>query len=899
MDDPISRGLPFELGDIWHHIEVHPEEGTETLFKLLPADFEDLKLNDAINTYHHDLRLPELDCVNGDVGEQLRGVDSDAVSFVAALEGHETESNDANTDVWTINFDREEAGDFTRLHCWESFEKKAVPNAERTPYLSEAGPNAFDAALTQFEKGSTRTGVLPQDVMLRALCNLALGRSSLFFQWDAAKNVFACSLPDTPISGYSSTASESLLKGMMHLGTTYRTLVDYASSDVPFSPSHTAIIAFKGCIRTLLDAIERNVTQRTSGIRSILRLQRVTTVVHHLLELMSKLMDSIKDYATDEAVISALSDRVHYIVSAQHSFSDIPKLILARTSQPWLDRLCTDLGLKQDSVQQSVYRPEDDMEDVKDTSSISIAPQPQKIRSLPSFVDENDRALIMETRESLQTLREHVPNYGLDTQILSDVSLGDLNGIGHATLLFSNEGRSTLMEDGSAWTDDDAQHQRLAFLDAQMSQLPTHHEQHQDRLEMIIEQTLDTDHSVTAHATFCGNLEYNPIEQMRPVIKAHRKLISKALLRHLFLHLKLLDHLHLQRQYHLFGNGEFVSRISTALFSTETQSAERKRGVVPTGETMGLRLGAREGQRWPPASSELRLTLMNVLTETHGKEKSGQSPSVKKVLPGGLSFSIRELPDQDIERVLDPSSIYALDFLRLQYSPPPCIDAILTPMAMQSYDTVFRFLLRLLRVLDITTKMQTAVARSRPSYGWRRSKQSTEMRTKARFASEAHHLVSVLVSHLIQVGIEAPWRVFSSTLARIEKALHDESHDNEDDNSLVGLDSLRKLHDDFLQNVRNKLFLRQKHERIRSAIEAVFTAILSCAAALEQEKTDDLAVTLKTFERSISDLLALLRTALDKPPKSSSMTDSLESEVEAMRMLLVRLDWNDIYSSNS
>ncbi|KAK3703885.1 hypothetical protein LTR37_014208 [Vermiconidia calcicola] len=898
MDDPISRGFPFELRNIWH-AGPQPEESTETLFKLLPADFEDLRLDNATSAYHHDLHLPELAYANGDVDEQLESVDSDAVSFVAALEGHETESNDARIDVWTIDFNLEEAGDSTRLHCWESFEKKAVPNAERTAYLSEAGPTAFDAALMQFEKGSPRTGVLPQDVMLRALCNLAVGRSSLFFQWDAAKNLFVCSLPDTPVSGYSSTVSRSFLEAMMHLGTAYRTLHDYAAPDVPLLPSHTAIVAFKGCMRTLLDGIERYVTQRISGFRSLLGLQRVITVVHHLLELMTKLVESIEHHTTDEAVISALSDRVHYIVGAQHSFSDILKLILVRTSQPWLERLCLDLGLKQDSVQQPVSRLEDHMEDVRDTSSVSIAPQPQKSISLPSLVDDDDRALILETQESLRALREHVPNYGLDVPLLNDVSYDDLNDISHTTLLFSNEGRSTRVEEGSAWTNDDAQHQHLASLDAQMSQLPTHLEQHQDKLKEMLEQILESNNPVPANITFSGSLEYNPVEQMRPAIKAQRKLISRTLLRHLFSDLKLLDHLHLQRQYHLLGNGDFVSRISTALFSTETQSAERKRGVIPTGETMGLRLGAREGQRWPPASSELRLTLMNVLTETYGNETSRQSPLVEKGLPGGLSFSIRELPDQDIERVLDPSSIYALDFLRLQYSPPPCIHAVLTPTAMQSYDAVFRFLLRLLRVLDITTKIQTAVARSRPSYDWRRSKENAVMRTRARFASEAHHLVSVFASHFIQIGIEAPWRVFNSSLARIEKRLHDESHDSEDGNCLIGLDGLRKLHDEFLQNVRNRLFLRQKHERIRSAIEAVFTAILSCAAALEQEKTDNLNVNMETFQRSISDLLALLRTAVDKPPKASSMTDASQSEIEAMRMLLVRLDWNGIYSGNS
>ena len=103
-----------------------------------------------------------------------------------------------------------------------------------------------------------------------------------------------------------------------------------------------------------------------------------------------------------------------------------------------------------------------------------------------------------------------------------------------------------------------------------------------------------------------------------------------------------------------------------------------------TGEVMGLRLGTTHEERWPPASSELQLTLMGILNETYGKAQASQDSrrANEQALPGALSFAIRQLPEAEIDQVLDPNSLYALDFLRLRYTIGAPLDAIMTGDAL-------------------------------------------------------------------------------------------------------------------------------------------------------------------------------------------------------------------------
>jgi hypothetical protein len=163
----------------------------------------------------------------------------------------------------------------------------------------------------------------------------------------------------------------------------------------------------------------------------------------------------------------------------------------------------------------------------------------------------------------------------------------------------------------------------------------------------------------------------------------------------------------------------------------------------------------------------------------------------------------------------------------------------------------------------------------------------------------AHHIISLLTSHFLDIGIEAPWRDFVASITEVEKALGEEDERRRGGKpSIVGLDGLRHLHDQCLESIRTRLFLRRKHEKIRTGIETVFTAILNCAAALENDDFGVLESLCAEFQDRVAVILDLLRTAVKKSSRAKTDLDTAESETEAISFLLRRLDWNGFYRND-
>ena len=103
-------------------------------------------------------------------------------------------------------------------------------------------------------------------------------------------------------------------------------------------------------------------------------------------------------------------------------------------------------------------------------------------------------------------------------------------------------------------------------------------------------------------------------------------------------------------------------------------------------------------------------------------------------LPGGISFVIRNISPDEFEQCMNPDSIEALDFLRLQYRPLSPIDAVISPSCLGKYDLIFKLLLRGTRMLFVVNQL------SRDSTGWTANRHRTNNVVK-RFTWEAHHFV--------------------------------------------------------------------------------------------------------------------------------------------------------------
>ena len=924
MDDPIDRGLPFELGELWR-----PSAFSQNL-DLQGSLFESV---DSKLPFLSDLNAP---AAHFEFNRDLWGV-SELVD-VAKSKLESLEITPAKKDHPNLPGTEFEKGSFLfnwnddlkedespKFFTWEAFDQSDKIPKETPSYLSEAGPRAFDAAIGRLSSTEGRQKILPQDRTLRAMCNLTVGRSSTLFKWSESKSQFEKTVVGATVSGLTQLSCDSFTANLIDFGTSLVKLRRYVDASAPQNRSCATLLAFRSCLSSVLDAIDETVTAQLPHIKSLLQLQNLIDIPHHLIKTLHSLKDSVGASDSEDSVISSLSERISETVQIDIAFSDLLQTLLAKVSMPWIENLANDIGLCHSATGLTTENlPANNVDDGDDPgtplrSTTNTIHQSNSLLSLP------ERNCVREVKVILTHFRQHLPSHPLITKPMWNTGrtldyraaeMVDLLGISekvreyerqivNAANLCQIEGLSILgLEIPKqtptsnvsfelwAFSDEAAQHEYLSNLGAQMSKFENRSiSSNQDELQASVLSTLQQGKALR-HSDYnrppAGN---SPIDLALPLIKTQHKLANGFMLRHLFRDCKLQDHLNLQRSYHLFGNADFMIRLSKALFSSEAQSAERRRDTIPTGDIVGLRLGGSSAQRWPPASSELRLSLMDVLIETYYPQPTDQPDPLRdsKELPGGMSFAIRELPEEDIERVMDVQSIYALDFLKLQYTASAPLDQILDSSILQQYDSIFRYLLMLLRALNVTTTLQS---QSLSDLGISRSD------PVSKFTLEAHHVISVLTSHVMDIGISAPWHRFSRSLNHIERDMEDEDSAGEiGTKNTVGIAGLRKLHESCIERIRDRLFLRRKREKVRTAIEAVLSVVLKCSncARTGESHEDEFGGNYSAFRESISRLCGLLQMIVNAPLKTAIAIEDDETESEICRILLLRLRWNGYY----
>lgn len=317
-----------------------------------------------------------------------------------------------------------------------------------------------------------------------------------------------------------------------------------------------------------------------------------------------------------------------------------------------------------------------------------------------------------------------------------------------------------------------------------------------------------------------------PVLSFNPVIASQALSINRACLRLLFKEHNILSHFSLLFRYSLFGDGVFASRLSQALFDPELDSAERRKGHSCAGIS-GLKLGSRD--TWPPASSELRLALMGILTESYYESRRGAEGTslFRKELPGGLSFAIRDMPEDELHRCMNPNSIEALDFLRLQYRPPQPLDTVITRASLAKYDVIFKVLLRAVRMLFVVNQL---FRDTNPRIAVRHGSDPTSRS----FRIESHHFVSAICRYFFN-GVQATWEILHQRLKDIDTALDSPETSHGD-----SLDKLRDFHENLLDGLMFALMLRKRQTQVMKLIEEIFSLILLFARHARTEATPDI-----------------------------------------------------------
>jgi hypothetical protein len=781
---------------------------------------------------------------------------------------------DSVPDVWALESHAPLSLDGPRLKTWEAFTKRDVVATTRTTYMSEAGDAVFDAALAS--ENSNKGGVLPTDASIRALRSLAIGRSSILFQWQEDQQRFEQSLPDLRLSGLTGVVSQKLIDDVLAFATEYRRSQGAVDPCVRYQCKSAAHLALTTSVESVIDSIEAHLMQGLTNARSLLQIHNSIEQPRELVGLLTTMLAAAAGTTNDEATISALSDIVSTVTESGNHFASLLWQILNRVAQPWLERLAAELGV----VSKLSTTASEDTIDNGDDFADSLQSANPATSQIQDLLSDDDAATIHDTRETVKLLRSYLP------EVLQQIEAKDSSlGLSTAHQQSDPNPEESAQNTTSSIQDvaKDHFHGLLDFdLDADPNSFPT---TEPDGLSAATSAMLCVTKLClpTLSKAITSQDKLDLLGSLRPTLQQHSRRLSRALLNHLFGRCQMRNHLNLQRSFHLLGSGAFVTRLTTALFSSETQSAERRRGITPTAQTMGLRLGVRDGQRWPPASSELRLTLLGVLTEAYlGNADHNKSNTD---LPGGLSFAIRELPDDEIDLVMDPMSLYALDFLKLQYAAPAPLDAILTPASMQKYDEMFRFLLRLLRVLDLTTRLHTMyVARTTSAH-----------RSTTHALIEAHRVAEALMSYTMEFGIAQPWAKFMRSIDGVEYALQEHNDD------VPGLTQLRNMHHECLDETRSRLFLRRRQQDVRTGMEDVLNAVLKLATLnqklpMERTSSDGQDAGLR---ESIVSFLRLLHAKLDRSFKTriGSATEGGDEDDErlAIKLLLAKLNWNEYY----
>lgn len=841
---------------------------------------------------------------------------------------------------------------------WDDFADERAKEPP-TAYITEAGPRLFDAAIAAdfdpLHVGNTGHPVIEAKIYNRSVLALGLGRSSIFFVWDEENQSFESTLSGMRISGHTTQSLDGLLFVFKDCGNTMRFLqnfVDkvYATSTLP------GRVALADAVSTLLTTIQSCLSESASKTKSLLQLQALFQPARSILTCFRRLVVNVSATRSDESMLSTVFEEIQLLEHRTGPLRDVLIEVLSRTSRPWLEFTGEWLGLQRESglaltkegIGKSFVKVED--RDWVDEQGLEIHERDFVLDydKVPSFIAADDARSLFEVGRSLRFLRAHHSDHPLArADIVGSAnpptlewkfSWQDIVGVEAKALQFEKDLTDAIRHfskenslptpssqdhclrerefhlDFFGKLEEEMQAHVLASID--MFDQPPKKNVSSDRLTNILLNYLDSTSNAPQDddSIFSPPISLIPLLSFNPIFSAQARIVNGTCMRMFFNSHRLRDHLSLQRSFHLMGNGVFSSRLSHALFDPELESAERHRGVARSGGIMGLRLGGRD--TWPPASSELRLALMGVLTESYVSTQSTDMTQVsgyidrQNTLPGDLSFAVRDMSDEEIEKCMNADSIEALDFLRLSYKPPPPLEAVITPMILFKYDRLFKLLLRVVRMLYVVSALFRD-ATDRTSY-W----QGIDF-VAQRFRIEAHHFISSVSGYFFDTGIESTWRVFERKLDEIQCRI------NTDDGSIAlgqneGLDKLRDYHERVLDRIMFALLLRKRQQPIMQLLEELFTLILQFSKHSRQRALgvkrkvgadDEVKEMYVRFRKKIGVFITVCRGLsekkgyIDKRPLDNTFSeqgglfdgDDLAEE-NTIVQLLARLEMSNYYS---
>lgn len=850
----------------------------------------------------------------------------------AGLIDHESlksPSSESEADPWI--FHQDAALEAANFKTWDSFD---VPDArlKSTIFITEAGTDAYDSYLASESNpcgvqshGSQKT--LDPNAYSACLLAMALGRDSVLFSWNSEKKTFQPSIPLSKAPGYSAESLSAILPLCTSCGQAYRRLRSFIDKTYSSSASPPRV-ALANALDSLLLVVQDELGRRGLRTVSVLQLQSLVRPTFRLLSYYYRLIIKIKRSTNDADLLSLIYNEAQSAEISEPVLRDTMGQILRIVSTPWTEFVEEWIGLRPEEGTR-INKSGPGKSFVKIENNMWIDDQGFELEepdyvldsdNMPGFVPDDVAQVIFETGRNVRFLQESHPQHPMASiQVINSTTVPRLEWqydwesitrVEQKALEYQRavldllhraqdaSGNSAQNLHISAVTQDDGLLQVFGKNEEDLQQTmlasianlerPIETKETWNQLSDILRQNLfDTqDKRGSTVADFSPHWSLLPLLSFGPMVYTQARLVNRECLGLLFSEHGLRKHLAVQRAFQLFGNGMFSSRLTNALFNPDMETTERKSGISRSGVTMGLRLSSREN--WPPASSELRLALMGVLTESYQQESGANDTG----LPGDLSFAIRDLSTEEMEKCMDQGSLEALDFLRMSYKPPQALAPVITPASLVKYDRIFKLMLRVLRMLFVVDQLFRDIVLQASHW-------ANLDDVCVRLRVEAHHFVTNIARYFFDIGIDQPWRRFQAWLDKIENGLQDSGLDK--DSAIVSPKRLGEEHERTLDDIAQSLLLRKRQQPVLKLLEEIFGQILrfakqSRSRAPSDYDSEEIKKMYRVFREKVEVFITVCRGIGEKAGSRNEREVGGRSQENALAMLVLTLDMSNYYT---
>ncbi|CAI7625185.1 unnamed protein product [Penicillium palitans] len=854
-------------------------------------------------------------------------------------------SGDEN-DIWSLDLLQEDPGQIPPQKSWERYQHRSFQEPVSV-YFSESGPAGFDAVLAQqntAKRGVAPTRMVRTDVFIRSLLRLGLGWSSAFFRYEQRTNQFERHLKDIQVSGISSLALENVIEYVLQCGTNMQRMRLFAQDPPAKCREISALFTLSSTVAVIIFNLEQQISNQSKNIASLLQIKALFHRCGDLIGVLAGIVGAAQSAVSDAQVMSIVMERAALFAQKFGWMENLVHEIVIRVTQPWFKFVETWIGLRPEDAALKASMASGKMFVRLNThDAVKFKTGPARIDHIyqadhmPSFIPADQARSVFESGRSLQLLKRSHPRHPIARRdVLSRTSglhlhcattWADIEQIqtkaqdyesrlraeikryhkGDLSLQDSPSNVVTKNVDQIADTEVTTAAFELFDIDDEKNAsgpVTDHKALSKDDFNQLLDKARGVETENTNVASYLGpELTSGLHLSLAPILSSQALLIDYSCLHLLFKEHRIRHHLNMQWRFQLLGEGSFVARLSNSLFDPEMESGERKAGKVRSGVDTGLRLGSRD--TWPPASSELRLVLIGLLGDCYFGSTSTEDDEKTHIqkdneLPGGLSFGIRELTDEEIERCKNPNAIEALDFLRLQYTPPEVLESLITARSLNKYDRLFKHLLRLIRMVSaVKGLIRDSTARV--------SLAGDTHNVYQKFRVDAQHFVLAVSDYCFHIGIGSIWQRFQDTLTKIEHCLNRGDIDGTIE-AAHSVPRLRDYHEDMLDQMLFALFLSKRHAQAAKLLESIFGTILGFSLlsradgiGMRNESEGAVLHLYQSFRKQTSAFVNYLRSLESGKATSKSMAKSGEffssrtDPTSVFEHLRVRLDVKNYY----